>query len=261
MADSEIVRDPTLNGSDFKAREAEFDVLSRELAEKELELATLENELSAYERLYAKTVGILFAELDILEREIARELIRLHPEEKYQQGFQRAERKAQTSQDAVDEKTDQGEKESYIPTEEIKNLYRKVAKIIHPDLTVNEAERAFRTTLMARANAAYKKGDKQALEQVLYEWEHRDEKTYLQEGGEKESNQLERKFAQVKVRLKEIETKIDELKKSELYLLMLKIKRADQENRDLLGDMAKDLRERILEAKKLLGSLKQQERG
>ena len=62
------------------------------------------------------------------------------------------------------------------------------------------------------------------------------------------------------VRLKEIETRIGELKKSDLYQLMLKIKRADQENRDLLGDMAKDLLGRIQEAKKLLDGLRQQER-
>jgi hypothetical protein len=115
--------------------------------------------------------------------------------------------------------------------------------------------------LMTRANAAYKNGDKQALEQILYEWDHRDEKSLFQEEESKESHQLERKIAQIKVRLQEIKTRIGELKKSDLYQLMLKVERADREGRDLLGDMAKDLRGRILEAKKLLESLKLQERG
>jgi hypothetical protein len=241
--------------------ETEFERLSRELAESELELATLENELSAFEKRYARTAGFLFAELDIIDREIARELLRLHPEEKYQQSFQRAEKKAQASQDAVNEKAEQDDQQRYMPTEEIKNLYRKVAKTIHPDLAVNEAERAFRTSLMVRANAAYKRGDQQALEQILYEWEHRDEKSFSQEEESKESNSLKRKIAQIKDRLKEIATRIGELKKSDLYQLMLKVEEADRKGRDLLGDMAKDLHGRIRDAEKLLDSLKLQERG
>ena len=38
--------------------ETEFERLSIELAERELELATLENELSVFEKRYARTVGI-----------------------------------------------------------------------------------------------------------------------------------------------------------------------------------------------------------
>lgn len=242
-------------------QEAEFESLSKELADKELELATLENELSAFEKRYARTVGILFAELDILEREIARELLRLHPNEQYQRSFHKAERKAQDSQEAVNEKTKQEEKSAYIPTEEIKNLFRKVAKTIHPDLAINESERAFRTDLMARANAAYKTGDKQALEQILYEWEHRDEKSFSQEGELEEADLLKRKIAQIKRRLLEIETRIGELKKSDLYQLLLKAKQAERDGGDLLSDMANDLQKQILEAKKLLDSLRQQEKG
>jgi tetrahydromethanopterin S-methyltransferase subunit G len=257
--ESSISSSSKQDGHRVANQKTEFERLSRELAERELELATLENELSAFEKRYARTVGILFAELDLLEREIARELLRLHPEEKYRQGFQRAEKKASASQEAVNEKTRQAEKQAYIPTEEIKNLYRKVAKTIHPDLAVNEAERAFRTDLMARANAAYKIGDKQALEQILYEWEHRDEKSFLQEEGSKESEHLEQKIAQIKRRMQEIETRIEELKNSDLYQLLGKVEQAARHGRDLLDDMAKDLRRQILEATKLLNSLKQQE--
>ena len=240
------------------SQEADFEMLSKELAEKELELATLENELWVFEKRYARTVALLIVGMDILEREIARELYRLNPEEEYRKGFQQAEKKAQASQEAVDEKNDQEEKQAYIPTEEMKSLFRKVAKTIHPDFAINEAERAFRTELMARANEAYKIGDKESLEQILYEWEHRDESFFNQEDAFKEQNQLERKIAQIKARLKQIESRIRELTKSELYQLMLKVKRADQVGRDLLGEMAADLRRRIQEARKLLDNLKYQ---
>lgn len=242
-------------------QETEFETLSKELADKELELATLENELSIFEKRYARTVGIYFAELDILEREIAKELLRLHPDEKYQQSFHKAERKAQDSQEAVNEKTRQEEKPAYIPTEEIKNLFRKVAKTIHPDLAITENERAFRTDLMARANAAYKAGDKQALEQILHEWEHRDEKYSSRVEQSKEFDQLKQKITQIKRRVIEIKARIEELKKSDLYQLLLKVKQGELEGRDLLSDMANDLQNQIHEAKKFLDGLKQQEKG
>jgi hypothetical protein len=241
--------------------EAELEALTRELAEKELELATLENELSVFEKRYAKTVGVLFAELDALEAEIARVLLRLHPEEAYREGFRRAEKKAQASRDSVHDRTKPDEGQAYIPTEEMKSLYRKVAKAIHPDLSVNEEERAFRTRLMARANAAYKIGDKQALEQILDEWEHRDQEPMFREEESIGPDWLERRILQVKARLKAIETRIEELKQSELYQLLKKVEQADREKRDLLGDMAKDLREQILCAQQLLASLKERERG
>ena len=59
----------------------EFETLSRRLAEKELELATLENRRFAFEKRYISVVGILLAELDAVEKEIARELFRRHPDE------------------------------------------------------------------------------------------------------------------------------------------------------------------------------------
>jgi len=241
--------------------EAVFEALTRELAEKELELATLENQLASFEKRYARSVGVLFAELDALEAEIAKELLRLHPEASYREGFRRAEQKAKASKGAVDDRAKPEEKPAYIPTEEIKNLFRKVAKAIHPDLSVNEEERELRTRLMARANAAYKTGDKQALEQILYEWEHRDEKAMARELEPAQPDLLERKILQIQARLKKIAIKIAKLKESELYQLMSKVERADKEKRDLLGDMAKDLREKIAGAKQLLESLREQERG
>ena len=141
----------------------------------------------------------------------------------------------------MNEETRQEEEHAYTPTEEIKILFRKVAKTIHPDMAVNEAECAFRTNLMARANAAYKIGDKQALEQILYEWEHSDEKSFLQEEGSKELEQLERKIVQIKRRIKEIEKRIGELKNSDLYKLLGKVEQAERDGRNLLDDMAKDL--------------------
>jgi hypothetical protein len=258
MANSKKAPNSSQNENGFTNHEAEFEFLSKELADRELDLATLESKLSIFEERYARTIGILFVELDKLEREIAQELFRLHPDEKYKEGFQKAKQKAKYSQDAVNEKIKQGEKKPFIPSEELKNLFRKVAKTVHPDFTTNEKERAYRTLLMARANAAYKNGDMKSLNQILYEWEHKDEKTFLEETHLSSSDQLRQKIKKIKYRLQEIESKILKMEESELYQLMIKVEQADREGYDLLGDMAKDIQGQIRVAEERLGSLKQQ---
>jgi hypothetical protein len=244
---------------EFRDKEAELDSLSKELAEKELELSTLELKLSWFEDMYARTVGILFAELDEIEKEIAKELFRLNPKEEYRQGFQRAEKKAKASRDAVDEKNAQGNKKPFEPSDELKNLFRKIAKAIHPDFATNPQERELRNTLMGRANEAYKKGDIEGLKKILDEWENRDKGTHPEKTESPQFDQLEIKIRQIKLRINEIELKISELKKSELYQLMVKVEQAEKEGRDLLDEMSKQLQAQIIEANKLLASLQQRE--
>jgi hypothetical protein len=258
MGSSRFDPNPPQSENVFESRHAEFEALSKDLAERELELATLETKLSEFEKRYARTVGVLFAELDELEKEIAKELFRLNPTEEYQQGFQRAERKAKSSQDGVgSEGIANNEKKPFAPSDELKNLFRKVAKLIHPDLATDERERAYRTSLMARANEAYKNGDLKALEQILDEWEHRDETTFPEEAARTHWDQLELTILQVKARIKVIEERIANLEKSELYQLMIKVEQAQLEGRDLLGDMAKNLQTQIQAATGLLESLRE----
>ncbi len=258
MKDPQPVRGITQGSNDSWHRRAEFEALSRQLAEKELELATLESKLSAFRTTYARTVAILFAELDETEKQIARELYRLNPDAKHRQGYKEAKRKARASQEAINEDLEKTEK-AFTPSEELKRLYRKVAKAVHPDLATSELERPYRTSLMARANEAYKNGDMEALEQILQEWEHRDEASIFKEGQPAQSHQLQQKIIRIRLRIKEIEGKIDQLRGCELYRLMVKVEQAEQEGRDLLGEMARDLRYRIREAKELLESLRMKE--
>lgn len=55
----------------------------------------------------------------------------------------------------------------FLPSAELRTLYREVAKRIHPDLATDEADRLKREQLMAEANAAYQKGDAQSLRRSL----------------------------------------------------------------------------------------------
>jgi hypothetical protein len=258
MANSEIILNSQKAEDGRRSQQADYEALSKELAEKELELATLENELAAFEDQYARTIGVLFAELDEIEREIARELWHLHPEEKYHRNFQDAERKARASQDAIKDKLAQAKKKVFKPSDELRNLFRRVAKAIHPDLAASEDEIAYRTILMSRANIAYNNGDIEALKQILVDWENRDRLSINDDVHLDTQDYLERKILRIKARIKEIETRIAALKESELYKLMLAVEQADQQGRDLLKEMADSLHLQIQQAKRRLDSLRQQ---
>ena len=48
---------------------------------------------------------------------------------------------------------------AFKPSQNLKQLYRDVAKLIHPDLATDEKERLRRQELMAQVNQAYENGD------------------------------------------------------------------------------------------------------
>ena len=53
------------------------------------------------------------------------------------------------------------------PTSEAKKAYHNLAKIIHPDLALNQAEKEKRHDLMAKLNDAYSAGDQNRLNKLV----------------------------------------------------------------------------------------------
>ncbi|MFE9404565.1 hypothetical protein ACFYNY_22815 [Streptomyces sp. NPDC006530] len=56
------------------------------------------------------------------------------------------------------------------PSEEVRRLYRELARKAHPDLAQDEEERARRDEFIARVNAAYGRGDEALLRELAEEW-------------------------------------------------------------------------------------------
>ncbi|MER6995416.1 hypothetical protein [Streptomyces sp. NPDC000410] len=57
------------------------------------------------------------------------------------------------------------------PSEEVRRLYRELARKAHPDLAQEESERTRREEFITRVNAAYGRGDEALLRQLSQEWE------------------------------------------------------------------------------------------
>jgi len=116
----------------------------------------------------------------------------------------------------VEAEQEAGKREPFLPSENLKKLYREVAKRIHPDLATDESERQRRHELMTEANRAFAEGDAARLEAILRDWESSPE-SVKGEGPGAELVRVIRKIAQVEDRLKAIDAEIARLEESDLY--------------------------------------------
>jgi hypothetical protein len=172
-----------------------------EISALDLEVETLASELAAFSARYEQELAAAFAHLERRERLVRRlqalqdELARLDaelrsPKETPPKASGRKSRKPKRSHRAVwEEGEDDAEAERpWTPgatleddapeplspspdlaseAQTLKRLYRKLARLLHPDLARTEEERQRLHQLMIQVNLAFEKGDRTALELFL----------------------------------------------------------------------------------------------
>jgi hypothetical protein len=246
---------PGPGAEELVRRKAQLLVVSEELLGRERALAAYREELHAFETRYRKTLGGRYALLD----ELADRLDEL-PE--------RGEDAPAGRADDADEEPagrypgqglpgggqnwDWGEREPEpeprpVIGEDAKRLFRQLARIIHPDLAGDPAERERRTNLMVAANLAYEQGDAAALERLLADWEQSPE-AVTGDGVPAELERTVRRIAQVYGRITAIDEELAELEASAMGWLRRRTEKATREGWDLLAHMARELDRQILEA-------------
>ncbi len=250
-----MTRRQTPEERELSRKQADLATLETELAQRELDLATLHGELRALEARYLRIVGTRYAALDELEAEIAETQARQrYKDPGAQERATRARAQAQESAQATGATFEPAQATEFKPSDELKKLYREVAKRLHPDLATEDEERARRTELMAEANRAYEEGDEARLRAILHEWESSPE-SVKGEGPGADLVRIIRKIAQAEERLKVIDSEMTELRASDLYRLKVKADEAQAEGRDLLAEMAAQVDQEIAVAEKRLAEL------
>lgn len=192
------------------------------MAERELYLADLRIHLGAFEGRYLRQVGDLYAELDDWNAKIAE---RIATEEGTQEAVataHEARTKATESYSATHGEASQAP-DLEEPTPELKRLFREVAKQIHPDLATDESDRAKRGQLMADANAAFRRGDADALRAILAEYENSPE-AVKGIGVAADLLRVNHQILQISKRLLEIQVLTTDLTSSEMARLMAKFR-------------------------------------
>ncbi|MBX3267333.1 MAG: protein kinase [Acidobacteria bacterium] len=231
---------------ELHTKRAELAQLEDILAQKELELLTLQAELKDFEALYLRTVGVKYAELDELEALIAEAEAKQVPENKgAQHRAQQARARANESADATQQNKLEAPKAKFKPSDSLKKLFRELARLIHPDLVLGTEDKARRHEIMAKANRAYEDGDENLLAKILDDWQNSPDAV---EGNDTAANlvRLIRKIAIARSRLSEVSGEIEGLESSELFELRQRVLEAESENRDLLAEMVADIEQKII---------------
>jgi DnaJ-domain-containing protein 1 len=224
---NQLVLQVTPEDEELQRKSAELAILETELVQGELDLTTLHAELQNFDREYQQIIGTRYAELDRIEEQIAEYM------------------------EYLESSTD------FTPSEDLKKLYREVAKRIHPDLTTDPVEKVRRQELMIAANQAYEAGDMAALKAILHSWESSPE-SVKGEGVVAELIRVIRKISQCRERLSGIKQEFEAVKKTELYELKYRSDLAKDVGQDLLADMAQELDEQIRQAQTELQEIKEQ---
>ena len=246
----EIIQSKTPEQEELEKKRSELEALVQEIAQEELNLVTLENNLNLFEGKYLRAVGVLYSQLDEIHAEVAENRAKKNPQNAgFKSQAKKARKKAEQSSNEASETQDQIQSAHFKPTKEIKDLYRKLAKLVHPDLASDEKDRDRRTRFMAEVNSAYRSGDINRLEKLLYEWENSPEAMRGDETGA-DLVRVIRKIALIKQRLEALRAKIRDIKASEIYKLKIIVEVAAKEGKDLLAEMAANLRRKIKAVKK-----------
>jgi chromosome segregation ATPase len=241
---------------ELEKKRNELSVLEDELTQNELDLTTLKASLEDLRQRYLRIVGVKLAQLDDIKAQIAEIKACLVPEDeevKIEADHSRAQ--AQESAKATEFiSAEEYESEPFKPSEDLKQLYRNLAKKIHPDLAPDEQSRERRNKFMQEVNEAYAERNEARLRLLLHEWESSPD-AVSGEGTGAELIRLIRQIARVHDRIETITREIEKMKESELYKLKLKIDQAQDEGRELLSEMAAEIDGQIEDAQTRLSDI------
>jgi hypothetical protein len=140
-------------------------------------------------------------------------------------------------------------------TDAVRNLFRDVAKAIHPDLARDESTRDRRHTLMVEANRAYALGDEERLRLILQAWERSPEAV---PGSDPEARRLRltRRFAEIEDQLETVESDLAALKDSPLWRLKAMVDESAAQGKDLVREMVGRLKRDIMVATNRLDAMR-----
>ena len=238
---------------ELNKKRALLERLKDRLADREEEMTDLRAELSQFEARYKMEVGRLYAELDDVEALIAEEEVKLVPDDeeikkKAEEMRRRAEESAANA--AVDAAAAKWE-----PTVEARKAYHNLARVIHPDLALDPAEKEKRHTLMSRLNEAYSTGNQALLDKMAADLKHSPDLVCGDSIGDDLVRAL-RQIYQINARFRELREEKVAAEASELFTLFEKVRAETNEGRDLLTQMAERTRTHIRKSERRLENLK-----
>ena len=238
---------------DSELRELQLDISERQerVAQLEFELSDTKADLGRFEHEYELHVGTLEQQLQDLEADL--EQARFQAARKAQWGD-----RADSPDMHVDvleqfrrtwtprEKPPEPPPEQPITDEmkaELKTLFRSLAKRFHPDLVTDPEAKRWRQKIMAQVNEAYAAQDVRALK-AMGEKQDRPEAP-IQKSREQILADMRAEIRRLDGVIRNLEYALQELINSHTVQLMLEVTIAARQGRNLLSEMASNLRIKI----------------
>jgi hypothetical protein len=239
--------------AELSRKQKELAELQSRLADLELQLLTLRLELAEFDKLYHSRVGPLYAELDEVEALIAENLARDKPlDDNVVEFATEARKRADDSRQTVADGP-QTVPNPVTRSEKLRDLYRTVAKTLHPDLSQDNGDHIIRERLMTEANLAYARGDENGLRAILDEYEGSPDSVL---GNDVAADLIRtiRRISLANRRSKEIEDEVQRLEGSETYKLKTTVEEGSRKGTDVLGELVETLKQRIRAKREILGA-------
>lgn len=237
---------------ELEKKRRKLERLKDRLADREEEMADLRAELEQTEANYTMEVGRFYAELDEIEAQIAEEELKLVPDdEEIKKKVEELRRRAEESAAELEEASCHNK---FNPTPEAKKAYHNLARMIHPDLAIDDEERERRHTLMARLNDAYADGDQNLLNKLVEEYRDSPDLVRGDSIGD-ELVRVIRQIYQVKTRLRELKSEKLKAELSEAYAMREKVRGEQLEGRNYFKQMSERTKTHIMKARRRLENL------
>ena len=134
---------------------------------------------------------------------------------------------------------------------EAKRVYRKIASIIHPDKATEVGSRTLRTKLMAELNDAYALKDTKKMQGIFEQW-HESPEAVVGEGIDAELERTLRSIARLTKRISDNETEMSKIMTSDIYVMMVKVQKAEKVGRNIFAEMSNSLDAKIKEVQNIL---------
>ena len=236
---------------DHKRSELVF--VQSQLADRERVFAVFKTEIRMFEQVYEEILGTRIADLEELEWQLngllgAQEVNTFTGVSERDEAFAFPHHRT----DLLDEDAELAQD---VPQKSLKNLYREVAKAIHPDLASDEEQRQRRQELMAVANHAYEVGDRSVLEDILSDWELGPEPLSDLDVA-MELVRVIRQIARVQQNIHDVNRRIQELKTTDIYCFKQRVDEALSDGIDLMSEMAATVELNIAKIRNRLAALR-----
>jgi hypothetical protein len=255
---TKIIKSNTSLDEPLEKRELEKAISEKEKALNKLidEVEQLKIDLTIVKQEYEIKVGRLYLKLDEVDLEILKfkkieDLISKgfsfeEAQKVVEETLKKKREQIKEEYKKLDEEEKEVESRKIISTEEkeeLKKLWRKLAHKFHPDKVNGNEE------MMKKINKACAEGDLEILRAI-------DQNEAVADIEVKTIEALKSKLARLEKSINKISQEIEQLKRSEWYILKENIEKAKKKNRDLLKELAEKLLTDIAKKENQLDELK-----